>query len=114
MIFRVGVCRLYFFLSKNNRKLLTIKTISYILVYEKQIYKKGDKQMNKNQIAFRLKENRERIGKSQSEIAEYLGVTQAVVSYYENGTRIPSDEIKIKYAELFKKSVNMLFYSNKE
>lgn len=51
--------------------------------------------------------------KTQQEVATALGVTPMAISQYENGDRIPRDEIKIKLSEYFNKSVEELFFNLK-
>lgn len=48
--------------------------------------------------------------RKQHEIADKLGISDSAYSSYETGDRIPSDEVKIKIAELYKKSVQYIFY----
>ena len=49
--------------------------------------------------------------KSQNEVASALGVTAMAVSQYERGERVPNDNMKIKIASYFGKSVEELFYT---
>lgn len=49
--------------------------------------------------------------KSQQEVAEAAGITQAALSMYERGERIPRDAVKIKLAEYYGKTVGDLFFS---
>ncbi|TAF73190.1 MAG: XRE family transcriptional regulator [Bacteroidetes bacterium] len=44
---------------------------------------------------------RERLGLSQENMAQYLGVKREMVSYYENGVRTPNVDILKKLADLF-------------
>ena len=64
--------------------------------------------------------NRDRIGaklrslrgnKPQSEVASALGVTTVAISQYERGDRVPNDEMKVKIASYFNKSVEELFFA---
>lgn len=48
--------------------------------------------------------------KSQSEVAEAVGITQAALSMYEHGERIPRDNVKIKLANYYGVSVAALFF----
>lgn len=48
--------------------------------------------------------------KTQAEVANALGITQESISYYENGKRIPSDEVKIKLAEYYGTTVQAIFF----
>lgn len=45
---------------------------------------------------------------TQSEFAERLGVTKSAVSAYENGSRLPSYDVLIKMARIFKVSTDTL------
>lgn len=49
--------------------------------------------------------------RTQAEIAEQLGIGQSTYSMYEAGQRIPSDEVKIRIAKLYKKSVQSIFFN---
>lgn len=48
--------------------------------------------------------------KSQSEIASSVGVTKSSWAMYERGERVPRDEVKVKIAKHFGKSVQEIFY----
>lgn len=51
---------------------------------------------------------------TQSELANWVGVTNATISSYEVGTRTPSYEVLIKLAQVFHVSTdNLLGFSNK-
>lgn len=58
--------------------------------------------MNEQLIA--LRGNR-----SQEEVAKALGISVSALSMYEQGNRIPRDEIKIKMAEYYGISIESLF-----
>ncbi len=47
---------------------------------------------------------------TQKEIADALGLTKSAWAMYENGKRIPRDEIKIRIADYFGKSVQEIFF----
>lgn len=49
--------------------------------------------------------------RSQKEVADALGVSVMAVCQYESGKRMPRDEIKVKLANYYKKSVTSLFYA---
>ena len=49
--------------------------------------------------------------KSTKEIANAIGVSQAAISMYENGKRVPKDEIKKKLASYFGVTVDYLFFA---
>ena len=57
----------------------------------------------------RLKEQRESIGMSRSELADTLGVTQAAIGNYENGVSTPKADILFKVFDALKCDANYLF-----
>ena len=61
-------------------------------------------------IGQRIKEMRIRKEMSMEQMANQLGTSYSAISMYENGERIPRDEIKIKIAELFGVSVESIFF----
>lgn len=52
-------------------------------------------------------------GRTQEEVAEAVGISRTALSNYEQGLRIPRDEIKIKLAKYFEKSVSEIFFDEK-
>lgn len=65
--------------------------------------------MNKQKIAQNLRDLRG--NRSREEVAMNCGITAQAISMYENGARVPSDDIKIKLAAFFKKTVQDIFFS---
>ncbi len=63
--------------------------------------------MNLN-IAKNIKSLREAQKMTQAELAERVGVTGATISTYEVGTRMPSYEVLIALAQVFKVSTDNL------
>lgn len=49
--------------------------------------------------------------KSQKEVADAVGISAAALSMYENGERIPRDEIKIRISRYYKTHVQEIFYA---
>ena len=47
---------------------------------------------------------------SQDEIAKKIGVTKSSWAMYERGERVPRDEVKIKIANFFGKTVQEIFF----
>lgn len=67
-----------------------------------------------NSVGERIKELRNARKMTQNEFAERINVTKSTVSAYENGARLPSYDVLIKIARLFKVSTdNLLGYSEK-
>ena len=48
--------------------------------------------------------------KSQEEVANAVGITQAALSMYERGERTPRDDVKIKLANYFESDVAFIFF----
>lgn len=49
--------------------------------------------------------------KSRAEVARAIGVSLSAITMYENGERMPRDEIKIRIAAYYGKSVQELFFT---
>lgn len=49
--------------------------------------------------------------KSQSEIARAVGVSDSAMSAYELDARVPRDEVKVRIAAYYGKSVQEIFFS---
>ena len=52
--------------------------------------------------------------KSQEEIAKEIGVTKSSWAMYERNERVPRDEVKIRIANHFHKSVQEIFFGCNE
>ncbi len=50
--------------------------------------------------------------KTQREVAQKLNLTSMAISQYEQGERIPTDNIKLALARYYNKSVEELFFSS--
>ena len=61
-----------------------------------------------NIIGSRIKILREQSGLNQKELASKLQIANSTMSQYESGQRIPSDDLKLKIAELFNVSTDYL------
>lgn len=48
--------------------------------------------------------------KSRAEVAENIGVSVSALQMYENGERIPRDEIKIRLANYYNQTVESIFF----
>ena len=49
--------------------------------------------------------------KTQEEVASAVGISKSALSMYENGSRIPRDEIKLRLSSYYKKSVKFIFFN---
>lgn len=50
--------------------------------------------------------------KSQSEVANAVGISDSALSMYECGERIPRDSVKVKLAQYYEKTVQSIFLTN--
>lgn len=76
-------------------------------MYTKCVRKKVNK-MDKIIIAKRLIKLRG--NKTQDKVARELGISRSALGMYEQGERIPRDEIKIKIADYYGKTVQEIFF----
>lgn len=51
--------------------------------------------------------------KRREEVAASVGVSLSAIAMYENGKRIPRDEVKIKLADYYGTTVQSLFFEPK-
>nr|WP_226639748.1 helix-turn-helix transcriptional regulator [Priestia flexa] len=65
--------------------------------------------MDKEKIAQKLMSLRG--GLSREEVAIDVGISVSALQMYENGNRVPKDEIKIKIAKYYGKSVQEIFFN---
>ncbi len=49
--------------------------------------------------------------KLQQEVADAVGVSKMAISAYENGDRVPRDEIKVRLAQYFGDTVENIFFT---
>ena len=64
--------------------------------------------MNRENVAEKLIKLRGK--RSQEEVATAVGISKSALSMYENGERIPRDEIKIRLARYYNESVESIFF----
>lgn len=65
--------------------------------------------MDAKLIGARLKDLRG--DRSQKEVADAIGVEVMTISNYERGERTPQDEIKVRLADYFGKTVQDIFFT---
>lgn len=51
--------------------------------------------------------------KSREQVAEAVNVSVSAISMYENGQRIPRDEIKVRLADYYGTTVQDIFFNSK-
>lgn len=62
-----------------------------------------------NEIGKKLRELRGEM--TQKEVSEAVGITPTALSNYEQGIRIPRDDVKMRIARFFGKSVGEIFFA---
>jgi len=60
-------------------------------------------------VGKRLRELRGNL--SRRKVAEICGISVSALAMYESGARMPRDEIKVKLAELYGRSVGSIFFT---
>lgn len=65
--------------------------------------------MDNKRIGETLVELRKKKGQTVAEVAKALNISPSALSMYENGERIPRDDIKIRISGYYKKSVGKIF-----
>lgn len=66
---------------------------------------------NNELVAERLKAIRSKLGLTQSQFANLVGVKTSTIAMYETGERIPRDEVKQKIAQVAGTTVDPIFLS---
>ena len=62
-------------------------------------------------IGKRLKKLRVKADESVKETASAVGVSESALRMYETGQRIPRDEVKERFSNHFKKSIEFIFFT---
>lgn len=90
--------------------LFFLQSFAFIYLNSVLLYNRGDN-MNEGK---NIRENRKRMGLSQKELGERLGVSQQHIAQYENGKRIPKIETMRKIATALNISINDLMPDSSE
>ena len=67
--------------------------------------------MDAKRIGQKLRELRG-VFRTQEEVATAVGIDRAMLSRYENGQQIPSDEVKLALAQYYGQTVGSIFFAN--
>ena len=65
-------------------------------------------------IGERIKELRKKSRYTQTELANLLGVTKSTIAAYENDSRLPSYDVLVKMARVFKISIDSLLLNRSD
>jgi len=68
--------------------------------------------MDKKAIGQRLIELRG--SRTQNDVAQDLGISVAAVGMYERGERVPRDELKVRFAMYYGKTVSEIFFNQND
>ena len=68
----------------------------------------GGEKLNKQAIAERLVKLRGK--KSRETVAKACGISISALAMYEQGERIPRDDIKMKLSKYYKRTVDFIFF----
>lgn len=68
--------------------------------------------MDREAIAKKLMELRG--NRSREEVSKACGISVSALAMYEQGERIPRDDIKIRLASYYNRSVNFIFFAKRE
>lgn len=59
----------------------------------------------------KLRALRQKLKKTQKQVADEIGITKSALAMYERDKRAPRDEVKILIAEYYGESVQSLFFN---
>ena len=68
-------------------------------------------EINPSKIGANIRELRKQHGETAEELANAINASTSAINMYENGYRIPRDEIKIRIAEHYVVPVESIFYT---
>lgn len=65
--------------------------------------------MNKEAMAEKLRKLRG--NKSRQEVADACNISVSALAMYEQGERVPRDEVKVRLANYYNRTVNYIFFT---
>lgn len=68
--------------------------------------------MEHNYIAENLRYLRTKKGLTQTEVAKSLGIPVTTYNAYETGQNVPRDEMKVRIANYYSRSVQFIFFKD--
>lgn len=72
-----------------------------------------DTVIDRAQIGRKLRNTREALKLSVQEVAREAGVSESAIYMYEQGERLPRDEVKLKLAKIYKMPLDLFFKTEK-
>lgn len=82
----------------------------YAIVYLVNKMWQGGWMLDSKIIGNNLLNLRKKYKKTTEEVASSCNISRSAISMYENGKRIPRDDIKIKLAKYYNVSIEKIFY----
>lgn len=67
--------------------------------------------MINSKMGNKLKRMRVKKGLSRNDLAEIFGITSGAIGMYEQGRRVPNDDVKKKYSMFFEQTVDNIFFN---
>lgn len=67
--------------------------------------------LDNNYIGDNLRYLRKKKGVTQTEVAKALGIPTTTYNAYETGQNVPRDEVKLKIASYFNRTVQFIFFN---
>ena len=95
--------------KKMHKMCLTHERRVCIISMSTKCARKGGVELNNELIAQKLIELRG--NKSRETVAKACGISISALAMYEQGERIPRDDIKLRLAKYYKRSVNFIFFT---
>ena len=68
--------------------------------------------MDKKAMGNKLRSLRKARNKTVVEVASACGISQSALTMYENGERMPRDEVKMRLANYYKRTVQTIFFAS--
>jgi len=107
----LGHTYLLYLFSAYKSTILVLKTTKLILLPDIIIVEGSDEKV---EFSNRLKELRTQAGLTQLQLAQRLGITKSVISFYELSERAPSPDVLIRLAKIFHVSTDYLLGLDKK
>ena len=70
--------------------------------------------LNKEDIGSKLRDLRQALGMSLLEVSGKVGITISALAMYERGERLPRDEVKVRLARFYNRTVGEIFFGETE
>ena len=96
--------------KKTSQYVLTLRIVRFNIIDKNNTKRKGGGQLNKKVSGAKLMKLRG--DKTRSLVANELEISESTLAMYESGHRTPRDEIKVRIANYYKKTVQEIFFED--